>query len=75
MDLAVIERGVGGLLNRDIDYGEVFVQSTRGESFALEDGIVKDGSFGVEAGIGVRALAGEKTGFAYCEDIRLEGLQ
>jgi TldD protein len=75
LDLAVIERGVGGLLNRDIDYGEVFVQSTRGESFALEDGIVKDGSFGVEAGIGVRALAGEKTGFAYCEDIRLEGLQ
>ena len=50
LDLAVIERGVGGLLNRDIDYGEVFVQSTRGESFALEDGIVKDGSFGVEAG-------------------------
>ena len=75
IDLGVIERSVGGLLNRDIDYGEVFVQSTRGESFGLEDGIVKDGSFGVEAGIGVRALAGEKTGFAYCEDIRLEGLQ
>ncbi len=75
LDLEVLERNVGGLLNRDIDYGEVFVQSTRGESFALEDGIVKDGSFGVEAGIGVRALAGEKTGFAYCEDIRQQGLQ
>lgn len=75
MSLSDIERSIGVLLGRKIDYGEVFIQSTRGESFGLEDGIVKDGSFGVEAGIGVRALAGEKTGFAYSEDIRLDGLQ
>ena len=65
MSLSDIEHSIGTLLGREIDYGEVFIQSTRGESFGLEDGIVKDGSFGVEAGIGVRALAGEKTGFAY----------
>ena len=75
MSLSDIEQSIGTLLGREIDYGEVFIQSTRGESFGLEDGIVKDGSFGVEAGIGVRALAGEKTGFAYSEDIRLDGLQ
>ena len=75
MSLSDIEHSIGTLLGREIDYGEVFIQSTRGESFGLEDGIVKDGSFGVEAGIGVRALAGEKTGFAYSEDIRLDGLQ
>jgi TldD protein len=75
MSLSDIEHTIGTLLGREIDYGEVFIQSTRGESFGLEDGIVKDGSFGVEAGIGVRALAGEKTGFAYSEDIRLDGLQ
>lgn len=75
MSLSDIEHSIGTLLVREIDYGEVFIQSTRGESFGLEDGIVKDGSFGVEAGIGVRALAGEKTGFAYSEDIRLDGLQ
>ena len=75
MSLSDIERSIGVLLGREIDYGEVFIQSTRGESFGLEDGIVKDGSFGVEAGIGVRALAGEKTGFAYSEDIRLDGLR
>ncbi len=75
MSLSDIEHSIGSLLGREIDYGEVFIQSTRGESFGLEDGIVKDGSFGVEAGIGVRALAGEKTGFAYSEDIRLDGLQ
>ena len=75
MGLSDIEYSIGTLLGREIDYGEVFIQSTRGESFGLEDGIVKDGSFGVEAGIGVRALAGEKTGFAYSEDIRLDGLR
>jgi TldD protein len=75
LGLGDIEQGLGMLLGREIDYGEVFIQSTRGESFGLEDGIVKDGSFGVEAGIGVRALAGEKTGFAYSEDIRLDGLR
>jgi TldD protein len=75
LELSDIERSLDTLLGREIDYGEVFVQSTRGESFALEDGIVKEGSFGVEAGIGLRALAGERTGFAYSEDIRLDGLK
>jgi len=75
MAFAEIEETVFDLLSREIEYGEVFVQSTRSESFGLEDGIVKDGAFSVDAGIGVRALAGEKTGFAYSEDIRLDGLQ
>jgi TldD protein len=75
MAFAEIEETVFDLLSRDIDYGEVFVQSTRSESFGLEDGIVKDGAFSVDAGIGVRALSGEKTGFAYAEDIRLDGLK
>lgn len=75
MAFAEIEQTVFDLLSREIDYGEVYVQSTRSESFGLEDGIVKEGAFSVDAGIGVRALAGEKTGFAYSEDIRLDGLQ
>ena len=75
LELSDIEHSLDILLGREIDYGEVFVQSTRSESFALEDGIVKDGSFGVEAGVGLRALAGERTGFAYSEDIRLGGLK
>jgi TldD protein len=75
ISFADLEETVFDLLSREVDYGEVFVQSTRSESFGLEDGIVKDGAFSVDAGIGVRALAGEKTGFAYSEDIRLDGLQ
>jgi TldD protein len=75
ISFADLEETVFDLLSREVDYGEVFAQSTRSESFGLEDGIVKDGAFSVDAGIGVRALAGEKTGFAYSEDIRLDGLQ
>ena len=69
-----LESALDSLRSRQIDYGEVFLQSTRGESFGLEDGIVKEGSFAVEAGIGVRALCGERTGFAYAADIGLSGL-
>ncbi len=70
-----IELSIDSMLGHQIDYGEVYLQAVRSESWGLEDGIVKDGSFAVDAGIGVRALAGEKTGFAYSEDIRREGLQ
>lgn len=70
-----VSKAIDEMLGRDVEYGEVYIQSARAESFGLEDGIVKDGAFSVDAGIGVRALAGEKTGFAYCEDIRSDGLQ
>ena len=74
LDSADVQSAIENMLGRNVDYGEVFIQSARSESFGLEDGIVKDGAFSVDAGIGVRALAGEKTGFAYCEDIRADGL-
>lgn len=75
LDQTKIESALGDLMRSSIDYGEVFIQSIRAESWGLEDGIVKDGSFSVDAGIGVRALSGEKTGFAYAEDIGGEGLK
>ena len=68
-----------GLMSRlsshAIDLGELFFQHHRVESWGLEDGIVKDGSFSVDRGVGVRAVSGEKTGFAYAEDIQREGLE
>ena len=74
IESADVQNAIEHMLGRNVDYGEVFIQSARSESFGIEDGIVKDGAFSVDAGIGVRALAGEKTGFAYCEDIRADGL-
>ena len=55
------------MLGHSIDFAEVYLQRVRSEAWGLEDGIVKDGSFSVDVGIGVRALSGEKTGFAYCD--------
>ena len=50
---------------RPIDYADLYFQDSRHETWVLEDGIVKEGSFHIERGAGVRAIKGEKTGFAY----------
>ncbi len=70
-----VERLIGRLVARGVDVGEVFFQHQRAQSWSLEDGIVKDGAFSVDRGVGVRALHGEKTGFAYAEDIRIDALE
>ena len=57
-----------------VDAADLYFQHQISESWVLEDGIVKDGSFHVDHGVGVRALSGEKTGFAYSNDIRLAAL-
>jgi TldD protein len=52
-----------------IDYSDLYFQGSRHESWVLEDGIIKEGSFHIERGVGVRAINGEKTGFAYADEI------
>ncbi len=70
-----LEKILGSMLSHKIDFAEMFFQSARHESWVLESGIVKDASFTVDKGVGVRALSGEKTGFAYSEEIILPALQ
>jgi TldD protein len=57
------------LMHHRIDLADLYFQATRFESWLLEDGIVKDGSHNIDQGVGVRAVAGEKTGFAYSDEI------
>jgi TldD protein len=57
-----------------VDDADLYFQSSRYESWSLEDGIVKDGSYGIDQGVGVRAMSGEKTGFAYSDDISVSAL-
>ena len=57
-----------------MDYADIYFQSCWHESLVLEDGIIKDGSFNIDRGVGVRAVAGEKTGFAYSDQINLLAL-
>lgn len=71
---AHLARILGGMLRGGVDYADLYFQYSRHESWALEDGIVKEGSHSVEQGVGVRACAGEKTGFAYSDEILLPAL-
>src|SRR5215210_7089452 len=52
-----------------VDDADLYFQTTRHEGWSLEEGIVKSGSFSIDQGVGVRAVAGEKTAFAYSDDI------
>jgi TldD protein len=63
------------MLGRNIDMADLYFQAARQESWVLEDGIVKDASFHSDRGVGVRVLSGEKTGFAYSDEIILPALQ
>lgn len=57
------------MFQRKVDLADLYFQSSSHESWMLEDGIVKEGSFNLERGVGVRTISGEKTGFAYSDDI------
>ncbi len=65
---------LGLIATRDVDYADIYFQSCWHESLVLEDSIIKDGSFNIDRGVGVRAVAGEKTGFAYSDQINLLAL-
>ncbi|HEY4369304.1 MAG TPA: metalloprotease TldD [Steroidobacteraceae bacterium] len=65
---------LGSVMGYAVDYADMYFQLSREESWSLEDGIVKDGTHSIEQGVGVRALAGEKTGFAYSDEILLPAL-
>ncbi|PKM06750.1 MAG: metalloprotease TldD [Gammaproteobacteria bacterium HGW-Gammaproteobacteria-4] len=69
-----LERVFTVLLGPGVDFGDLYFQHARRESWAMEDGIVKEGSHAIEQGVGVRAVSGEKTGFAYSDDITAEAL-
>lgn len=66
-----IDRVMGTLLSASVDAADIYFQSSRYESWVLEDGIIKEGSHNIEQGAGVRAISGEKTGFAYSDKLEL----
>ncbi len=63
------------LAGPNVDYADLYFQSSYSESWVLEDGIIKGGSFDIDRGVGVRATSGEKTGFAYADDIEMPALE
>jgi TldD protein len=74
LDERGLDRILGTVMGAQVDYADLYFQLSRDESWALEDGIVKEGAYSIEQGVGVRALSGEKTGFAYSDEILLPAL-
>ncbi len=70
-----LEQVFGKMLAHRVDYADLYFQYSRAESWSLEEGIVKSGSFNIDQGVGVRAVSGEKTAFAYSDDITRQALE
>jgi TldD protein len=71
---ADLSRTFGQILTHQVDYADLYFQYSRSEAWSLDEGIVKSGSFNIDQGVGARALSGEKTAFAYSDDISLRAL-
>ncbi|MFO1288795.1 MAG: DNA gyrase modulator, partial [Rubrivivax sp.] len=74
LDEAVLARALATIGEHRVDDADLYFQTTRHEGWSLEEGIVKSGSFSIDQGVGVRAVAGEKTAFAYSDDLGVESL-
>jgi TldD protein len=72
---ADLDRLLSGLTSSAVDAADIYFQTGRLESWVLEDGIIKDGTFNIEQGAGLRAVSGERTGFAYSDELHLPALQ
>lgn len=70
-----LARVLGGALGMQVDYADLYFQHSAHEAWVLEDGMVREGSFNLERGVGVRVVSGDKSGFAYSDDIALPALQ
>lgn len=68
------DRAMSEIFRHRVDYADLYFQYTRSEGWSLEEGIVKTGSFSISQGVGVRALAGEKTAFAYSDTLSSDAI-
>jgi TldD protein len=75
LNRSALENALDIIYQHDNDFADLYFQSSQHETWVLEDGIIKEGSYNIERGVGVRAVNGEKTGFAYSDEISPEALQ
>jgi TldD protein len=69
LEMSALDRALSAAMSRQLDYADLYFQLTRFETWTVEDGIVKEGVHSIDQGIGVRAIAGERTGFAYSDQL------
>lgn len=75
LDVGALQDVLGNIMSHEVDYADLYFQYSRSESWGLEEGQVKSGNFSIDQGVGVRAVSGEKTAFAYSDDINLPALK
>lgn len=75
LDDIALTNTLGSMFSHKVDYADLYFQFTKSEGWSLEEGIVKTGSFNIDQGVGIRAISGDKTAFAYSDDISLSALQ
>lgn len=75
LDEKHLNRALGTIYRGDVDHADLYFQVSRSESWTVEDGVLKEGSFNLEQGVGVRVVCGEKTGFAYSDELVLPALE
>ena len=75
LDESGIEKLIRSMLSNRVDAADLYFQSCSSESWYLEDSEVKSGSYSIDRGVGIRAVSGEKTGYAYCDDILLPAME
>jgi TldD protein len=69
-----IQNTLDKLMAHDVDAADLYFEASRAESWVMEDSIIREGSHSIDQGVGVRAISGEKTGFAYSDEIVLPAL-
>jgi TldD protein len=75
LDEQQLGRTLGSMMQGSVDYADLYFQVSRRESWTVEDRIIREGSFSLDQGVGVRAVSGEKTGFAYSDELLLPALE
>ena len=71
----LLRQGLAVIGNRHVDYADIYCQRTAYESWHLEEGMVKSGSFQIDQGVGVRAVSGDKTAFAYADSLNMDAIK
>lgn len=70
----IITNAINDIITKNVDYADMYFQHSSQESWALEEGIVKNGNFSISNGVGIRALSGEKTAFAYSDSLSYDDI-
>ncbi|MEM7027241.1 MAG: metalloprotease TldD [Pseudomonadota bacterium] len=74
LEISDVHNTLDNVMLNSIDYADLYFQASHSESWVLDDGIVREGSHSIDQGVGIRAISGQKTGFAYSDEIVLPAL-